>query len=339
MAQQLNILCCNPDGGAFLHITKGWEDAFKNLNHNFERWDGSADHLRKFKPHIYLGCSGWRQDFPKWAKDEFGTKVATHVNPWGSTKLIPLPGESNINESENAIKWVEGQHPDFLYCYALDEDIQHMWNKWEEQIACVIPMPNAGNAILHTPVTPDPNFHCDVGFVGGYWKYKAMNLDKYLVPILNRTKSKVFGWGGWKHPKYCGVIKDADVNKLFSSSKVCPAMVEPHTTRYGIDIPERMFKVPLGGGFTICDPCKGLERYVSKDIFPMASNPSEYHDLIHHYIKNDNERIDLKKKQRKSILSDHTYFSRIQGFLKFSGYDAEAEKAQERVEELTRALV
>jgi hypothetical protein len=328
---KLNILCCNPDGGAFLYITRGWEDAFKALGHRFLRWDGSDKQLEAFQPNIYLGCSGWRQNFPNWAKDAYGTKVAIHVNPWGKTVLQAQKGEPNINETKKAIEWVEKQNPDFLYCYGVEEDIGHMWNKWEDNIAGVIPVPCAGNAVAHRPVTPDPKFFCEVGFIGGFWPYKALNLRKYLVPVLDKTKAKVYGWGGWKHPKYLGQIKDEDVNKLFSSAMVCPSMVEPHTSRYGIDIPERMFKIPLAGGFTICDPCEGLDRYVNPEIFPIAKDVDDYARLINYYIKHDGERIKLRRKQRLEILKEHTYFSRIQGFLRFSGYEAEAEEAQDAV--------
>lgn len=335
---KLNILCCNPNGGAFLYITRGWEAAFKALGHNFARWDGSDRQLKQFKPDIYLGCSGWRQNFPTWARKEFGTKVAIHVNPWGTTVLQALKGEPNINEPKGAIDWVSQQKPDFLYCYALEDDINHMWNRWRDNVAPVAPMPCGGNAVIHQPVASDLKFACDVGFIGGYWPYKAMNLSKYLVPVLNKHNSKVYGWGGWKHPAYGGQINDGDVNKLFSSAKVSPSMVEPHTSRYGIDVPERMFKVPLAGGFTVCDPCNGLKRYVSPDVFPMASNVKEYADLIHHYINADADRERLKKEQRKAIMKDHTYFSRIQAFLRFSGHHEEAQEAQNKVEEMLRDL-
>lgn len=337
---KLNVLCCNPDGGAFLYITKGWEDAFKSLGHNFIRWNGSSKQLRNFKPDLYIGCSGWRQNFPKWARNEFGTKVAIHVNPWGSTVLKPLKGEPDINEKPQAIKWVASQEPDFLFCYGLEDDISHMWNKWKTNIATVVPMPNAGNSISHKPVSPDPKFSCEVGFIGGRWPYKAINIDKYLLPILKDTNSKVYGWGGWKGlPFYKGKANDSIVNKLFSSAKVCPSVVEPHTTRYGIDIPERMFKVPLGGGFTVCDPCKGLDRLVSLKVFPMAKNPKEYRDLIKYYLNHDKERNELKKKQREAILKGHTYLTRIQNFLKFSGHKEEAQRAQKKVEEMVHELV
>jgi hypothetical protein len=340
MAEKLNILCSNPKGGAFLYITRGWGNAFKALGHNFLHWDGSEQQLKQFKPHIYLGCSGWRQDIPKWVRDEFGTKIAIHVNAWGSTQLKSLPGETNVNESETAIKWTIGQQPDFLYCYAIEQDIKHIWNKWEDKVGPVVAMPTAGDAVIHKPVMKDHRFTCQLGFIGGRWKYKALNIDKYLVPAINEHDSKIYGWGGWKNnSKYQGPINDDDVNKLFSSAKVCPSIVEPHTSRYGIDIPERMFKIPLAGGFTILDPCEGIERYISSDIFPIAKNPNDYRKLITYYINHDEERERLQKQQNLVTLQNHTYFSRIQGFLRFSGYEAEAEEAQEKVNGLINDLV
>ena len=162
------------------------------------------------------------------------------------------------------------------------------------------------------------------------------------MPVFDKLNSQVYGWGGWPKGKpatYRGGIEDQNVNKVFSSAKVCPSIVEPHTTAFGIDIPERMFKIPLAGGFTVLDPCVGIERFVPKDVFPIAKNPSHYLDLIMYYVKNDKIREDLKKKQRLAIMKDHTYFSRIQGFLRFGRFPAEADEAQRKVDELCSGII
>ena len=340
VTEKLRILCCNPDGGAFYYIIKGWEDAFKALGHDFRRWKGSDLELKDYKPHIYLGCSGWRQAFPKWARSSFNTKVGIHVNPWGSTVLQALPGEPNINETSDAIDWTCEQKPEFVYGYGGEHDISHMWNNWTSVAGLpVVAMPTGGNAVAYKPVDPYPFFSCDIGFVGGYWPYKSMNINKYLMPVINKMNAKVWGWGGWKHigKKYKGPIKhEPDVNRVFSSAKVCPSIVEPHTARYGIDIPERMWKIPLGGGFTICDPIKNLDQYVDYSTFITARNPQEYFEQIIYYIKNDNARKVLAKKQRLAVLKDHTYFSRIQGFLKQCGYDKQADESQVMVDKLVQ---
>lgn len=333
---QLRILSCNPDGGAYHHILNGIADAFRALGHQFQRWNGTDSALRQYQPHIYLGCSGWRQVFPKWARDQYGTKIMIHANPYGSIRLKAMPGEPDINEPQEAINWVISQNPDAIYCYGNGHDISTMWNKWTDNHGIpVIPLPTGGNAVLHKPVLPDPAFKCDVGFVGGYWPYKAMNIDKYVLPAINKFDAKVFGWGGWRHPKYKGVITDENINKLFSSARVCPTVVEPHTTRYGIDIPERIWKIPLGGGFVVCDPCAGLTNYVDPAVFPIARDPANYIELIDHYLKHESERTLLANKQRKAILANHTYFTRIQGILIRAGYHEEVTAAQKMVEAIS----
>jgi len=336
VAEKLRILCCNPDGGAFFYITKGWENAFKALGHDFVRWKGDLATLEKYKPHLYLGCSGWRQKFPV---GKYDTKIGIHVNPWGSTVLKPEPREPDINEPAEARKWTLAQKPDFVYCYGGAHDIPTMWNLWQEKTGIpVVPMPTGGDAVVHKPVNPDSKYVCDVGFVGGYWPYKAMNIDKFLTPVIKKYNSRVYGWGGWKHigNKSKGPIEDHEVNKLFSSAKICPAISEPHTIRYGIDIPERIWKVPLGGGFTISDPVKNLDKYISYNDFITARNPQEYANLIAHYLPREEARKKLAKRQRLAVLKDHTYFSRIQGFLRQCGFDAEADEAQRMVDKLVK---
>lgn len=333
----MKILSCNPNGSAFHYILKGLEDAFIALGHQFLRWDGKPETLNKYQPDLYLGCSGWRQEIPEWCRQKYGTKIAIHANPYGSTKLVALKGEPNINEPEGTIKWVLSKKPDAIYCYGNDLNIAHMWNFWEEKHKIrVIPMPTAGNAVAHFPVDEDPRFKCQVGFVGGYWPYKAMNIKKYVTPVVTTFNSQIYGWGGWSHPNYRGQIKDEDVNKLFSSAAICPSITEPHTTRYGIDVPERMWKVPLGGGFTILDPFAGVENYVDTSIFPVARDPSHYFQLVKYYLDHADEREELKLAQRKYVLENHTYFHRISRMLSDLGFIDEAEACDVKIAEIVQ---
>lgn len=334
----MRVLCCNPDGGAFFYIVEGWANAFRALGHQFRRWDGKRATFQQFKPDLYLGCSGWRQAIPEDLRKQFGTKVGIHVNPWGSTVLKALPGEPNINEPPKARQWTISQNPDFVFGYAGKHDLPHMWNFWEEKAGIpTVAMPTAGDYTIYKACNPVPQFTCEVGFVGGRWAYKAININKYLVPVLLSTKSQVYGWGGWqKFPKNRGKIATADVSKLFSSAKVCPAVVEPHTSRYGIDIPERMFKVPLGGGMVVCDPVANLRHYDPHGAFPMAANPKEYKDLVHHYLEHPEERAAKKAKQRKLVLERHTYFSRIKEFMLAAQYFEDAQKAQDKINDLVK---
>jgi hypothetical protein len=267
-------------------------------------------------PDIYIGCSGWRQKLPNGHK----ANVAIHVNPY-CDGILQVPGGPQINERPGAIEWAISQKPKFVFGYGLQDDMYQWWYKWKRDHGIdVIGMPNAADVTLYKPGSPNPALACDVGWVGGYWGYKAINLDKYIVPVARKFKTIWFGWSGpkdlWK-----GQAKQEQICSLFHSAKICPCVVEPHTTKYGIDIPERIFKVAASGALAISDPVHGIERFFSKDTLPLASDPDHYMQLCEMYIKKD---AAARKQQagllRKAVLRDHTYYNRVRTFLYSFGY-------------------
>ena len=318
---KLRILCCDPPGGAFYHITKAWGRAFEQLGHTFTKWDGKENSWRKFNPHLYLGCSGHRQPIPKGTK----TKVGIHVNPHGKIRLNPLHGV-DVNEPGHAVKWSVSMKPDFVFGYGIQQDEKTFWSKYKSDHN--IPwfgVPTAGDP-FHYYKDPDESLVCDIGFVGGRWSYKLHNLDKYLVPLFKKYNYKCFGWGGWEGICESKELPDnTDVDrKLFSSAKICPAICEPHTTKYSIDWPERIFKIPLCNGFTVSDPVANFDRYLPTDVFPMSSNLVE---LCDYYLKNEDERKQLADKQMRFILENHTYINRIHTLFVAAGFKQEAKDA------------
>jgi hypothetical protein len=132
------------------------------------------------------------------------------------------------------------------------------------------------------------------------------------------------GWGGWKGVKqYCGVLPYNDSGRVFlSSALVCPCICEPHTTVYGIDIPERFFKIALCGSLPILDSIAGFKRYCDK--YLMADNPSQYYDLITKYALDSNyinEGINIAKEIRLEVLKKHTYHHRMRDLCKCLGLE------------------
>lgn len=330
----MNILCCNPPGGAFLHITNSWGNIFNSLGHKFLKWDGDINTADKFKPDLYLGCSGHRQDFPSLLRDKYNTKIGIHVNPW-SKKPIPKFRDVDVNETKNSINWTLRQNPDFVFCYADKIKIDEYFNEWiDRHNLPVIPMPCAGDPILFEPVSSEKKYECDIGFVGGYWKYKSFNLDRFITPLTEVYDVKIWGWGGWKNKSYIGKINDEDIKKVFSSAKICPAISEPHTNDTGIDVPERIFKVPLGGGFVISDFFNGIYNYFPKEIMPVAKNYKELRELIDIYINSMKLRTEMKKAQQLHIIKNHTYYSRIRGIFEFLKRGNDVKMCDVKIEEL-----
>jgi hypothetical protein len=315
----LTIFITNSKSGAFYEISSGWLNAFIIGGHRAIHWDGNLDQWERHKPDIYIGCSGWRQKLPPNHK----AKVAIHVNPYCDT-IIQVPGGPVINEQRDAINWTLKQNPRFIFGYGTQDDVETLWCKWKDHGVEIVGMPNAADLTKYQPTAPDPKLACDVGWVGGYWGYKAINMDKYLLPVVRRFQSN---WLGWSGPKglWKGRATQRQVLALFNSAKICPCVVEPHTTHYGIDMPERIFKIIACGALPISDPVKGIERFFPPDILPTASSPQHYMELCEIYINMDaNKRKEVASRLRKRLLENHTYLHRVKVFLEKLGYQEEA---------------
>jgi len=323
------------NGGAYIYGIRGIYKAFEFAGHKVAYWDGTDEHIKSFKPDVYIGCSGHKQNFPKWAKQEYGTKTAYHVNPYSSSPLEKKEETwPDINEPRSTIEWVVAQEPNFVFGFACRGAINRHWDKWTNDLGIrVYGEPTAGDHLSFKKVKPDPSMECDVAFVGGYWPYKAINIDKYLEPVRKKHNTIIYGWGGWDG-RSRGAIDDNDILKLFSSAKIGPCVSEPHTTVYGIDIPERIFKVPLCGLAAISDPVPTMRDYFPYDIMPMASTPDEYVDLVGYYLKNEDKRLELVSKQHRHVIKNHTYMNRIMTFLAGFGFVEESMKVQEIINKM-----
>lgn len=318
---KMKILCCAPDGGAFLYITKGWANAFYKAGHQFKRWDGTHSMIEEFRPHIYIGCSGWKQEFPKkYRGSPYDTKVAIHVNPHGNHKIGSYTNGPVIDENKDTINWVIKQNPDLVFGYGDKVLIDKYWSGWEKSGIPTLPMMNAGDSIHFYP-DPSDKYRADVGYIGGHWPYKSVNIDKYLKPVAKKLNCLIYGWSRFPVDyKARGKIFDGEDRRLFSSVKVAPCVSEPHTTSTGIDIPERIFKVSLCGALAISDPVSGMDRVFSNKSLVMAKNPKEYLELCEYYIKNNDERINKARNQMFEILDKHTYLHRMSSLLERLGF-------------------
>lgn len=312
----MRIIIAEPSGGAFLYIVNGFKNAFNNIGCESILWSGDEKTFKDFNPDLYIGCSGHRKQLPSGYKG----LIAIHVNPNGD-RLNPINGV-DINESQDAIQWTFNQNPDVVFGYGLNEESNTFWKNWEKNGIKFVGCATAGDITLYKPNKVEVDYK--IGFLGGRWPYKGHNLNSWLVPVLDLFPNHVavYGWGGWNDKSYYkGVLDSGDSGcKFLSSAKVCPCICEPHTSVYGIDIPERFFKVALCGSLPILDYIEGFDRYC--DNYIMASNINEYHDLIINYTFNtdyEELRNSMIKKIRNEVLNKHTYHHRMMNLCKHLG--------------------
>lgn len=302
----MRILFVHRPGGAFGYITDGMINALRAAGHVVERWDGNRESWDSFGPDLYVGASGHRQPIPPRGTRPSSVKIAIHVNPYCDENI------DGINEPAHAIGWTVAQQPDVVFGYGHEGDRRY-WSHWtSKQGIDWVPMPTAGDSTVYRPLDGTVRA-IHIGYAGGYWGYKAKNLDKYLKPMLGWTDLPVYahGWGDWPAGSgFHGPIDDDGVVRLLNSSKVGPCVTEPHTTKWGIDLPERLWKVALCGAVVVHDAVEGLRRHMPSVV--MAGSPAQFHELCRHYATcGEGERAAVAAAQRAEVLAGNTYFSRM----------------------------
>jgi len=308
----MNVLLTHRPGGAYGHISEAWLNAFKATGHKVARWDGELSSWLAFRPAVYLGCSGHRQPIPH-GQQRGGCRLAIHVNPHG-------PVNTGVNEPLVGLQWVAAQRPQVVFGYGFAHQAE-LWSGWTADYGIPwCPLPTAGDATAFYP--RDSARDLDLCYIGGYWPYKAQVLDSYLLP-LRADGLIIYGWGNWPPDEYgpgsSGQPADGDVPLLLARTKVGPCISEPHTHRFGIDLPERVFKVALSGALAVHDPAYHLGMVLAS--VPVGHTPADYIELCQQWLAaSDDDRAARAAQQRQEVLAGHTYFHRLARLLHALGF-------------------
>jgi hypothetical protein len=301
-------------GGAWGFITDSIINALKDKGHVVERYENGVDQWHRFDPDLYIGCSGHKQIIPSRRR----AMLAIHVNPFGPVDL------QSINESAESLEWVKDQKPDVVFGYGSQND-KIMWSYYNAKFGIPwVPMPTAGDRLIFQDLGKERNL--DVVYLGGRWAYKAQTIDEYLLPILQNKQYKIGlrGWGGWPSNLNASSIDDKDVNGFLNCGVVGPCMSEIHTHKYGIDIPERAFKLALCGVCAIHDPVPSIRNMISSMV--VASSKQDYQNLVDYYVKHFDEAREIAQIQRLEVLSAHTYHHRCSTLFEALGLTDDARK-------------
>lgn len=310
----MKIFVTHRPGGAYGFITDGWLNALRDKGHNAIRWDGSVDTWDSFSPDLYIGASGHKQPIPS----NRSAKIAIHVNPVGPVNM------GNINESQENINWTVKQKPDVVFGYGFESD-RVVWSGWTEKYDIPwVPMPTAGDKTVFLD-TQRERIN-DIVYLGGRWPYKGLTIDTYLLPLLRniKIKSSLYGWGDWPDYTCNGILPDDKVVDFLNSGKVGPCISEKHTQQFGIDIPERVWKLALCGTLAIHDPIPTLKNQFKNAL--IAKNAEQYRDLCIEYSRTENqeERNKIAEEQKQEVLKNHTYHNRIADLFFGLGWEDEA---------------
>jgi len=321
---------------------------FRALGHDFLFWNpetkSAFDVFSEYEPDLYLGTTYEtdRAVYKNIVKRPH-MKVALYASAWGpylndvDLSAYPLVVASEQEKRTIGRLKAETGKPDFVFIHAHDRWLEGTMSGWASIGVKYLGVLNAADTFVYLNATLKPELACDIGFVGGYWGYKARNIDRFLLPLLHPSsglKAKVFGNQPWPVHQYMGGIDDADAASLFASAAVCPNVSEPHSTNLGWDVIERPFKVLSAGGFCVSDFVDEGRALFTADELPMARTPAEFEELIRFYLKHPDKREQVRAAGRAKVLEHHTYHHRVAAMLTALGMSDEARRCLDNLAQL-----
>jgi len=322
-----------------MYIINGYINAFNDIGCCAKLWNRRLGYykleiMKEFNPDLVIYIAGepntyHRYKIPNVKNINSKVKLAIFVYPFGDKldhncrcRRIPL-----INESSESIKWIRDQKPDCVFGYGCADDSNTFYKNWFD-ICPFIGLPTAGDSTIYYPDKKDVPYKA--AYLGGRWRYKDVKLRNWLFPVIDELKDDI-EVRGFRWPK--GILECDDFGRSFlSSALVCPCVCEPHTDVYGMDIPERFWKVALCESLPILDNIPNFNRYCYN--FIMGNNPKEYLDLIKKYAYHD---VDYGKAMakviRREVLMKHTYHHRMRDLCNCLGLSDIVKKFDKKIKE------
>ena len=328
----MKILISSDGTHAHFYQRVAWANAFNSCGMQAMLWDcknsSAFDAFDTFEPDLFLGQTyNLTEDVVKCIKERPWLKVGLRAGDWGDQTPEIDHNRFNIltcsQQEIHALKSLQQEtgQVKFVHIHYAPEAISVTHNSFESIGIKPISLMMCADVLSYRQAIFDPTLSCDIGFVGGYWPYKAQVLDPYLMPLLEpfgQYKVKIFGNQPWKANQYCGLISDDKVKDVFVSSKICPNLSEPHAQEYGFDVNERIFKILYAGGFCISDNVIGYKTTFGEHV-PLADDPEHFKELIDYYLDKPSERLKIAEAGRDHVKQNHTGFHRAAQILSAFG--------------------
>jgi len=330
---------------------EGWRQVFTRTGHEW-RWlkpgESLLDVFNEYEPDIFIGATyEINNALIKALKSRPHVKVLMKANNWGSSNQdidpvrfpIGLATEKELHDVSRLNK--EAGKPDFVFNFYHIKRYPETMGYWNGQfgIGLLEGLP-AADIFNYKPVEPKEELKCDVGFAGGYWAYKAQNLDKYLFPLcypVGKYNVKIFGNQPWPVPQFLGNASNEIIESLFNSATICPNISEPHANEFGFEVNERVFKLAATKAFCINDPIASLKEDIfTNNELVIADDATHFQDLVHQFIINPQLRDEHIEACYNKVMAEHTYCHRVANLWNNLGKPEEAEKALGLLNEQTK---
>lgn len=345
----MKIMISNDGPTAHYYIRKGWAQAFTYAGHDTVIWNinekSAFEAFSEFEPDILITQTyNLNRAIIKniESRPHMFVAMRTGENSEYSDiykKIYPI-----LNASEEEISLIRELRdscgrPDFLFSHYHQDEINITHSRWTDDNFKVVGLMNAANLFDYVKGQEQEKYKTDLCFVGGYWPYKAITLDKYILPLCSgKYKIRIFGNQPWNTNKYYGFLPQTEERHVLKSAKICLNVHELHSQELGYDVIERPFKLISNKCFVVSDYVLRLHRIFPE--MPMAKTPEEFENLVDFWIKDEQqeEKRAIIDRQYKEVLDKHTYFDRCaQIFYSFGLFSMGNDMLEKKKEMIERA--
>jgi hypothetical protein len=181
------------------------------------------------------------------------------------------------------------------------------------------------------------HFLADISYVGSNLPEKRIFFKNSVYPLRQTYDLKIYGqdWDrvdwvmGWfqRFGQYFNLKSLASIRKpklalmdeasIYASSLISINVHEKFQRELGGDCNERTFKIPLCGGFEVVDNVACIKKYFIPGVeMIIAENDQNWVDMVHHYLKNPEERMPIIQAGKQRVLRDHTYHQRVEQIIR-----------------------
>lgn len=329
-------------------IYNGYKNAFEDLGHSFKLIgldDNIEKQLDEYRPDIFftfLNSLSFkfhdRKSIKKFKKR--GVRVFVNISFWNSPFSTLRFNESrSLSKSPEILKLIKSGDFGDIYFNVCEQGDQRM-NGFEKATGYKYhTIPLAADKTINFPDYSEA-FKADISYIGTNLPGKRKSIREKVVPLKMDYGLKIYGQDWRLIDRVGGVVNKAgcyfnipilkslqrpklcleDERKIYSSSLISINIHEDFQIKYGGECNERTFKIPLCGGFEICDNVSCLKKYFKegKELI-IVNNKKDWFEKVRYFMKNPEKRVPIIEAGRKKVMEEHTYHNRVEQFIRLYG--------------------
>jgi len=180
-----------------------------------------------------------------------------------------------------------------------------------------VPIYNALDPDTHHPVSPDPHFDGDLGFLGNRLPDREARVEEFFLraAALRPRRRFVLGGSGWGdrplpgNVGYVGHVYTRDHNAFNCTARAVLNVSRESMARYGFSPPTRVFEAAGAAACLITDAWEGIELFLEPGFEVLLARDgvevAEHLDRL-----TTQEARTIGERARRRILEHHTYAHR-----------------------------